>query len=392
MSLGKTLVIAAALSVFVPGSVSAATLSISPSASTQTAGSIFTVSVRVSSTDQAMNAVSGILTFPSNLLQVTSLSKSGSIMNLWVQEPSFSNAAGTVDFEGVVLNPGFTGAGGTVLSVTFRALDEGSATLSLAQGSVLANDGSGTEILKGSSGASITIIAAKEPPPAPKAQPAPSKEEKPDTKQHLQAPHITSVTTSVSQGDVAEVRGSSIYRGAIARLTLKREGADPLLTEAVIEQSGIFTITQPHTITPGNYSGSVQVVIDEEASPASELFVIRFEDTPFLKKLLELALQPSVLIAVGLIMAFLFGMACLHFIGGQASHGKTTQGLLHHVDLEVHKAFLELRESINKAIEELETTSENRELTLAEKKFIHDMTGKIKETEKVVSKDIRTGE
>ncbi len=94
-----------------------------------------------------MNAASGVLLFPADKLQVVSLSKSGSIFNLWIQDPSFSNSAGTVNFEGIVLNPGFIGSSGKILSVTFRVKAEGVIPITFSSGSVLANDGKGTNIL-----------------------------------------------------------------------------------------------------------------------------------------------------------------------------------------------------------------------------------------------------
>lgn len=118
----------------------------SPSGS-YTVGSALSVSVYVSSADQAMNAASGVISFPQDTLEVTSLSKSGSIFTLWVQEPSFSNSAGAVNFEGIVLNPGFTGADGKIITINFRVKAAGAALVNFSSGSVLANDGSGTNIL-----------------------------------------------------------------------------------------------------------------------------------------------------------------------------------------------------------------------------------------------------
>lgn len=150
--------------VVLPYSVYAATLQVAPNTATAV-GSVVSVTVRVS-TDAAMNAASGIVTFPSNLLQVVSVSKAGSIINLWAQEPSFSNSTGKVNFEGVVLNPGFTGGSGTLITITLRALKEGVAPIAIVGGSVLANDGKGTELLTGTSGATLTIGGG-----APAAQP-----------------------------------------------------------------------------------------------------------------------------------------------------------------------------------------------------------------------------
>ncbi len=151
---------ASAFIVAVPAMAQAASLYFSPSSGTYTIGSTLSVGIYVSSADQAMNAASGVISFPSDKLEVTSLSKTGSIFSLWVQEPSFSNSAGTVNFEGVVLNPGFSGAMGKIIAVNFRIKAAGTATLNFSSGSVLANDGQGTNILASLGNASFSLGGA----------------------------------------------------------------------------------------------------------------------------------------------------------------------------------------------------------------------------------------
>jgi hypothetical protein len=132
-------------SFFVATNALAATLYFSPSSGSKQVGKTFTVSVYVSSADQNMNAASGEIDIDSDKLEVVSISKSGSLFSLWAQEPSFS--AGTVRFEGIVLNPGYKGSGGKLISFTLRAKAAGDAEVRLSNGSVLANDGNGTNIL-----------------------------------------------------------------------------------------------------------------------------------------------------------------------------------------------------------------------------------------------------
>jgi len=131
----------------VPLVAEAATLYFSPSSGAYTVGGTLSVNVYVSSADQAMNAASGVISFSQDKLEVASLSKSGSIITLWVQEPTFLNSAGTVNFEGIVLNPGFTGVAGKIITTNFRVKAAGLANLNFSSGSVLANDGKGTNIL-----------------------------------------------------------------------------------------------------------------------------------------------------------------------------------------------------------------------------------------------------
>ncbi len=140
----------------------AASLSFNPVSGSYTVGSTFTVSVLVSSASEAVNAVSGTVTFPANMLEVVSTSKSQSILSLWVQEPAYSNSVGTINFEGIILNPGYTGSNGRVLSVTFRVKNPGRADINFSTASALANDGQGTEILS-SRGAASYLLSAPEP-------------------------------------------------------------------------------------------------------------------------------------------------------------------------------------------------------------------------------------
>lgn len=146
-----------ALAFFVPFVSHAGTISFSPSRPVVSPGDTVSVTLYVKSPSEAVNAVAGELSFPEDLLEMSSVSKSGSIFSLWVQEPSFSNSNGSANFEGVILNPGFTGSSGKLVTFIFRAKKIGTATISLASGSVLANDGSGTNVLTNAPTANIKI-------------------------------------------------------------------------------------------------------------------------------------------------------------------------------------------------------------------------------------------
>ncbi len=140
----------------------AATLSVSPGTGVYNAGQTFTVRVLVNTAGAAINAAEGVLSFKPTELSVVSVSK-GSIFNLWTAEPSFSNSAGTVSFSGGTPT-GYTGSGGAVLSVTFRAASAGSPRVNFKSGAVLAADGKGTNVLTGMNGGSFTISAPSTSP------------------------------------------------------------------------------------------------------------------------------------------------------------------------------------------------------------------------------------
>lgn len=153
----------------------AATLFLAPGSGTYNNGSNFSVSVKINSAGASINAAEGILKFNPAELAVTSLSKSGSVFNLWVQEPDFSNTSGTINFGGIVFNPGYAGASGNILTISFRAKAVATTQVSFSSGAVLANDGLGTNVLSSLAGGAYvlkaTTVIPKVTPAAPKATP-----------------------------------------------------------------------------------------------------------------------------------------------------------------------------------------------------------------------------
>lgn len=137
--------------------VYAANLSISPSSVTTKVGKTFTVDLVVNNNIDAINAASALITYPVDTLSIVSVSKTGSFISLWAEEPTFSNEKGTLTLEGVALNPGFNKTTGKILSITFKALQEGNVSVAVKSGQVLANDGNATDVLKTTGAAFIYI-------------------------------------------------------------------------------------------------------------------------------------------------------------------------------------------------------------------------------------------
>jgi len=138
-------------------SVYAANLIVSPSSVTTKVGKTFSVDVVVNNNIEAINAVSANISFPQDALKVVSVSKKESFITLWAEEPAFTNEKGAVTFEGVALNPGFNKATGKVLSITFKALQAGNISIAVKSGSVLANDGNATDVLKTTGSAFVYV-------------------------------------------------------------------------------------------------------------------------------------------------------------------------------------------------------------------------------------------
>lgn len=152
----------------------AATLQMSPSSGSYSAGQTFTTTVKVQPSGQNINAVEATLKFDPKFLSVVSVSKDGSAFSLWTVEPTFSNSAGTINFGGGSPKP--FSAVSNLINVTFRTVADGSGTVNFSTASVLAADGKGTDVYQTSSGATYTVAAGTTPttPPKPTETPKPT--------------------------------------------------------------------------------------------------------------------------------------------------------------------------------------------------------------------------
>lgn len=137
--------------------VEAATLYLSPSAPSTSVGNLVTLKVLVDTQGKAINNSDGIIQFPTDALEVLSISKNQSIFSIWVEEPRFSNVNGTISYNGGIPNPGYVGGNGEVLTVTFKAKKPGPASVVFSDSTVRENDGLGTDILTSKLSAAIQV-------------------------------------------------------------------------------------------------------------------------------------------------------------------------------------------------------------------------------------------
>lgn len=145
--------------------VQAASLYLSPSSSTVTVGSITSVKIFVATDGVAINNADAIIQFPTDLLEVVSVSK-GPVFSLWIEDPKFSNLEGRISFNGGLPNPGYTGQTGEIASVVFRAKKAGTAPLIFSDSAVRQNDGLGTDVLTSKQSGAIQIGQAVVDTPA----------------------------------------------------------------------------------------------------------------------------------------------------------------------------------------------------------------------------------
>lgn len=322
-----------------PNLTQAASLLVTPQAGSFTVESVFSVNIIVNSSDAAFNAVSGKLSFPSDLVEVVSVSKSQSIVSLWVQEPNFSNTAGSVSFEGVVLNPGYKGSAGKILTVNFRVKKNGDAKLTFLNGEILANDGVGTSILSSLGKASYTFL------PVP------------------------------------------IYEDTLPDKEVEKE----LDTEVVNTNN---EATSSEAIISTNASSSIDTNVVENNKMVGISQGVLEENLPFLNTNREAtnALEKIIillsLVIPALALATLLGILIFYiwkFFGGVK---KSIKKEIDEAKLITQKAFILLRENLEQDVETLQKASEKRKLTKEEAKILKRLRKNIDEAEKVICKEI----
>ena len=176
-----------------------ATLFLSPSSGSLTVGDSISTTIVVNTGGDPINAVQATASFPTDLLEITGVSKAG-LFTLWPIEPTYSNSAGTMNFAGGLQNPGYTGTTGSIVTITFKGTKAGTATVTLGSASVLKNDGLVTNIFTGAGSATFTIsepAVTPTPEPTPTPTPAPDPEPEPEPEPEIEvlpAPVIYSDT------------------------------------------------------------------------------------------------------------------------------------------------------------------------------------------------------
>lgn len=145
---------------FPTSTAQAATLFASSPTTQIKSGDTFDIAVRVDSQGQSFNAAQATIQFPKDLLQVKSVdfTSTASAFNFWVEEPVFSNSAGTINFIGGSTS-GVNGSAIPLLRVTFVSKNSGNAVISINDAAITAADGSGTNILSSVQPVRIMVLA-----------------------------------------------------------------------------------------------------------------------------------------------------------------------------------------------------------------------------------------
>jgi len=141
---------------FVPGVVSAATLSLSPSVVTIPVGETVTMSVLLDPEDDRVNTVQGEIHFSTAALELLSVSTADSTIVYWGRSPT-AESPGRVTFLGGVPNPGVSGSRANVFDLTVRGRSEGTQAVTIESAVILADDGLGSDVLTSVSNAAVIV-------------------------------------------------------------------------------------------------------------------------------------------------------------------------------------------------------------------------------------------
>jgi hypothetical protein len=117
-------------------------------------------------TKAPINAVGGTVTMTPALLEMTSLSRISSVVDLWSEEPAYTKEENVLRFSGGMIGEKTeTPLEGAVFVMHLSALKEGVATVSMRGGQLLASNGVGTNIISGSNALTLYIRAKGSPSP-----------------------------------------------------------------------------------------------------------------------------------------------------------------------------------------------------------------------------------
>jgi len=161
----KISILAAGILIFSAASFAdAAQLYLIPNSASVEPGDTFEMDLKLNTEGGSINAAQTTVNFPNNVLELVGVSRTDSIFDFWLEEPSISNQEGTMSFIGGTTG-GVQGAALHILTLRFRAFDAGSGSISLSNSVVTANDGEGTDVLSSVNGAAINVAEQAEEAP-----------------------------------------------------------------------------------------------------------------------------------------------------------------------------------------------------------------------------------
>lgn len=361
----------------------ASNLYINPSSGTYEVGQKISVQIMISG-NEPINAVSGNINIPTNIFAIESVSKSNSILNFWVTEPSFSN--GNVTFEGVTLG-GYSGSTGNVVTINLRAKAQGSGNISISNGQILANDGQGTNVTGTISGGSFSVIPAKITPVEPKIiTPKETKPvveeikkeikeevkiEEPQKKPSLLPPEII----LVNKDGRKLIRGTSGAEKSQVLITFESKDGEKIFITGNTDEKGSFEMFVPNSLKRGKYTATA-IVIREDITHSYKSNEVKVRVGNIIS---DIGWQ--ILTGIGFVVLILF-----YFIYKIADYLLKTKNRRLRNGKEKYEAQEILSKSFKLLEEDLEKTIQKEN---EKQKIYKNLKQELKEARKVISKEIK---
>ncbi len=360
---------------------------ISPPSGTYKVGELFSVLLNVNTGGVAINAGSGQLNFDNSRLELIDLGFSHSIFTLWTSEPTFSNAAGTVNFSGGLPSPGFTGASGSIVRLTFKAKATGQAPLTFISGAILANDGAGTNIADSFKGALYSVIGGASPTPiVTPAKPANVIQE--SAVEIIEPPRITDWPKELQSGDSITISGLGLPLSKII-IAVQKGSDEPSREETFSGPDGRFKFTPSKPLKAGFYRiWARNVSLSGVASAPSETVTIDVTEPTFIRIGTVAINYLSIIMTLLALILLLFVSAV--WIWWKVRKWQRRQGKeIAEAEQEVHHVFDTLRDGLARYLSYLAGAKDTDAMKRREARSRKELREELDNLEQNIEKEVR---
>jgi len=94
-------------------------------------------------TETAVNAVGATVKYPPDMVQIVSISKEKTFLDLWTEDTAIREDDGEIHFSGGTLKPGGLKGTGTILTISLKALKPGTVHIFFKDAEIYAHNGTG---------------------------------------------------------------------------------------------------------------------------------------------------------------------------------------------------------------------------------------------------------
>ncbi len=290
-----------------------ATLYLSPAEESHEAGELFTVQVLVDARSSAISSAEAELSFDRNVLAVEDVLIAGSILTSWATTPVFSNEQPKIRFAGWT-KENFTGSEGVLMSIRFRALQNGVGDVRMDSAAVLAAHEIGSNVLTSMVGGRYTVEPRVTLIPYVNAVtelPEDSFELEPEVlgaASLLPPPEFTEYAGLITVGDSIRVRGLAAPNSVIAVHVMGGNDAAEVVSQIRAFDDSVFTFASLPIEEAGVYRLWAEVIEgDQKASEPSKRITITARAAGFSLFSSQSALYGAILMGI-LVLGMMIGL------------------------------------------------------------------------------------